>query len=145
MHGRDRDEPLGVDLFEALEDIRPPHAGIDQNDHRPGLKERERQSDKLERGPDHQHHPATASDPQLQQPASEPVALLIELAKRPLRIRHPPLAISPHRTHHRPLPRPLPGRVAKSISNVEGLVDGGVLSVERKPTGCNRWAFLTEN
>jgi hypothetical protein len=48
MHHRDRHEPVWIDFLQAVEDVRPSHAGIDQHDHSPGFEQGKCERDKLQ-------------------------------------------------------------------------------------------------
>ena len=52
---RDGHKALRVDSFEAIEQMFPPHAWIDQDDDRARLKQSERQRDEVNSRPDQQN------------------------------------------------------------------------------------------
>ena len=110
LHDRDRDEAIGVDLFQASKNIRAAHAGIDQHDDDAGSHQAEGQRDELETWPDHQHQALTGLHAPGQQPVGDRGCFVFELRERPSSITVLPGRITPSGLHNGDLIRPARGR-----------------------------------
>lgn len=75
---------MWVGLFEAGDDLAESHAGIDQDDDRPGSEQGKRHRQEFDSGSDHQHDALPLFDPHVSQTGGKAVDQLIEFSERPL-------------------------------------------------------------
>ena len=86
MRKRHGDEPLRLGLGKAADQVPPTHARVDEDHDRPHLEHRKDQRDEIDARPHQQGQSRARPDPQAAKPRGDPVAILIQLAKRYLAI-----------------------------------------------------------
>ena len=116
---RDGDEPFGLGLGEAADQAAPAHARIDQNRHGAGLEQAEHQRNEIDPRRNQQRQPAARCDAHCQEPAGDPIAIVVQLAKRDLPVRPPTVGAAAGRLDDRHGVGALVGHQGKSSSHVE--------------------------
>lgn len=125
LHDRDRYEAVGIDLFQATENIRAAHAGIDQYDHDAGSHQAEREGDELETGANHQHQALAGLHTPSEKAVGDGGRFPFELRKRPSPVAVLARRVTSVRLHHRNLIGPARGRGGQAIRDVERLRHSG--------------------